>query len=233
MTSRSGLSKVELAATAALLLAVLGVGALLLPRPSGGAGSPPPVAQGPTVSWDTASLEPARRAAGLPACPDGPGPAPNGPLAGLRLPCLGGPGTVPLGAALAGRDVLINLWASYCAPCRAELPALAEYAERPGAVDVVTVDQRDKPEAALALLADLGVKLPAIADPDGQVPAALHSPPALPLSYLLRADGTVVPVWPPVPFRSADAVSEAVSKLVSRPRVGSPPGASPVHGAGS
>jgi thiol-disulfide isomerase/thioredoxin len=120
-------------------------------------------------------------------------------------------------AGLAGRDALINLWATDCAPCRAELPALSAYAARPHAIAVLAIDQRDQPEPALALLTDLKVKLPVVADPVGAVPAALHSPPALPLSYLLHADGSVSAVWPPVPFGSADDVATAVRRLRAAP----------------
>lgn len=216
MTSRLGLTRVELAATVALLVAVAAVGVVLL-RPVG------PVARSgdagePIVSFDIASLAPARAAAALPACPDSHVPAPAGPLATLRLPCLGVPGVVHPAAGLAGKDALINLWATDCAPCRAELPALSTYAARQHAVAVVAIDQRDQPEQALALLADLKVKLPVVSDPTGAVPAALHSPPALPLSYLLHADGSVSAVWPPVPFASADDVAAAVSRLRAAPR---------------
>jgi hypothetical protein len=98
-------------------------------------------------------------------------------------------------------------------PCREELPALAEYAARPGAVPVLTVDTRDDPRAALSLLAELRVGLPSVIDADGALRAALDVPPALPASYVVRADGTVTRVDPPTPFRTADEVAAAVERL--------------------
>jgi thiol-disulfide isomerase/thioredoxin len=163
---------------------------------------------------DDAGLAPLRAAAALAPCPSpSDGPPPAGPLADVTVPCLGAPGPVDLGRALAGRPALLNVWASWCAPCRQELPALAEYAARPGAVAVLGVDVRDDPRAALALLAELDVRLPVVTDPDDAVRRALDIPPGLPMSYLVRADGTVVRVDPPIPFGTADEVAAAVARL--------------------
>ncbi|GAA5145994.1 hypothetical protein GCM10023321_04730 [Pseudonocardia eucalypti] len=229
MTQRTGLTRGEWL-TGGIVVA-LGAAAVIALWPSsdtagpgGGPGSEPPPP--PPVAWDSAELSAARRAAGLPACPSAdagggapaadtpvPGARPAGPLAGVRVPCLGAPGEVEPAAGLAGRDAVLNVWASWCAPCREELPALSEYAGRPGAVVVLGVDaRRDRPEAALALLADLGVRLPVVADPDGALAAALRMPPALPSSYLLHADGRVTRLEPPTPFRTADEVAAAVDR---------------------
>ncbi len=169
-----------------------------------------------------ASFDELRSRAALQPCPAAsPGAAPvRGALSGLVLPCLGQPGTVDLGAALAGRPALLNLWGPLCRPCAQELPALAAYAAGTDAVAVLGVEVQRLPEGALDMLAALNVHYPSVSDPDGSLRAALGAPAVLPLSYVVSADGRVSQVNPPEVLRGPEQVRAVVQRYLGPSAVG-------------
>ena len=155
--------------------------------------------------------------ADLPPCPTG-GAAP-GPrsLRGITVECAGDGTMVDLAPALAGRPVLLNLWAHWCGPCADELPALAEYQRRMGdRVTVLTVHQDENETAGLLRLAELGVRLPTVQDGRRLIAAALKVPNVMPATVVLAADGTVAEILPR-PFTDADDIAAAVNPSMGVP----------------
>ncbi|WP_324198833.1 TlpA family protein disulfide reductase [Nocardia amamiensis] len=152
-----------------------------------------------------------RAAAGLAACP-ATATTGNGPLAGITLACLADGGPVDLAAALAGKPALLNLWAYWCAPCAQELPYLQQYAQRAGnAITVLTVHSDPDEAKALARLAGLDVKLPGVLDADTRVRTAVGAPAVLPVSVLVRADGSVADVVVRA-FEGVDDIANTVAR---------------------
>jgi thiol-disulfide isomerase/thioredoxin len=74
-----------------------------------------------------------------------------------------------------GQPVIINFWASWCAPCREEMPALQRLADRwqKRGLSVLTVAVADQAERATDFLWEISVSLPQLNDPDQAVARAL------------------------------------------------------------
>ena len=100
-------------------------------------------------------------------------------------------GTATL-ADYEGKVVLVNFWATWCAPCRKEMPALAELQEELGGdtFEVLTIATgRNSPEGIKKFFAEIGVdNLPRHQDPQ-QALAAQMGIFGLPISVILDADG--------------------------------------------
>jgi thiol-disulfide isomerase/thioredoxin len=179
---------------------------------SGGGPAPSSGAARAHRDADTAeALAGPRAQAHLPPCPqESAGPSPEA-LGGVTVECAANGSPIDVGRVVAGRNVVLNLWAYWCGPCADELPAMAEYQRRMGsAVTVLTVHQDENETAALLRLAELGVRLPTLQDGRRLVAAALDVPNVMPATVVLRSDGTVAEILPRT-FTSADEIAAAVN----------------------
>jgi len=129
----------------------------------------------------------------LEACEPGSSPtARTGAPPDVTLPCLQPPPTSVRLAGLTARPTVVNLWASWCQPCRPEMPMLQAAHQRwSGRVRFLGVDVRDDPANARDFLATVGVTYPQVVDAAGRLPALLGSP-GVPVTIVLSSDGVVV-----------------------------------------
>jgi cytochrome c biogenesis protein CcmG, thiol:disulfide interchange protein DsbE len=187
--------RLALLAAAAAVLPLTGCTADAGPPENPFAGSQTPAS---SVDVDTPALRELKHESGIEACPatDPASTAVDNGLPDITLPCLGGGRPVHL-AGLRGRPTVLNLWASWCTPCREELPVLQDFYQRAdGKVRMLGVDFEDtQPEAALKLLEASGVTYPQVADFDKAIDEGLGRHP-VPMTVLLNADGEVVTAMP-------------------------------------
>lgn len=184
--------------------------------------------RGGSESGDTGTIpEPARevdpalrQVSGAAVCPPGSDSPPAGPLAGIVLTCLAD-GAPAAPGRMTGVPMVLNLWAYWCEPCRTELPLFQQYADRAGpAVRVLTVHSDPDEAKALALLAALNedlrhrhrpeLRLPGLQDPDARVRAAANAPNALPITVLIRPDGSIAE-YVARPFRDVTDIADTVA----------------------
>jgi cytochrome c biogenesis protein CcmG, thiol:disulfide interchange protein DsbE len=93
-------------------------------------------------------------------------------------------------ADFKGRVTVVNVWASWCAPCRQEHPALIELAKNPS-IRVVGINYKDNPENARRFLGSLGNPFAAIGiDPNGRA-AIDWGVYGVPETFVVGPDGTI------------------------------------------
>lgn len=133
----------------------------------------------------------------------------------LTLPGHGGPG-LDL-AALRGQPVLLNFWASWCEPCRSEMPSLELLAARHEAdgLRIWLINFRETPAAIDRFLALLPVDLPIARDADGAAARAWGAR-VFPTTVLIGRSGRPQCTWTGEVDWTAPAARERFSALLKR-----------------
>ncbi len=114
------------------------------------------------------------------------------PAPDFALPRLSG-GALRL-ADLAGQVVFLNFWATWCPPCRAEMPAMERLhrALGPRGLAVVAVDFQETADEIHAFVAELGLTFPVLLDESGAVTGGRYLVNALPTTFVLDRQGRIV-----------------------------------------
>lgn len=93
-------------------------------------------------------------------------------------------------AALKGRPVVINKWASWCNPCRAEFPAFQQLAtERGREIAFLGLNSGDSVQPARDFLAEYPVPYPSYVDPDEEIAREIKAPANYPITLFVDARG--------------------------------------------
>jgi DsbE subfamily thiol:disulfide oxidoreductase len=110
-----------------------------------------------------------------------------------------------------GKVVFLNFWASWCDPCRGEMPEMDKlYREfKAKGFEILAVNVKDKQEDALKMLKALKITYPIALDPQGEI-GLLYGAWAMPSTYLIDRKGVVLArMWGP-----ADWYSPAARNLI-------------------
>lgn len=93
---------------------------------------------------------------------------------------------------LAGKVVLLNFWATWCGPCKEEMPSLARLQTRfdPAQVQILTVTADRHPQGIRQFFGQLGISLPVLFDEDQEVSRTFMVR-GLPTTVLIAPDGRV------------------------------------------
>lgn len=90
-----------------------------------------------------------------------------------------------------GKKVILNFWATWCPPCRAEMPDLERLArEHEGTLTVLLVDLEEEDEQIRPFLEDVGITLVPLLDAEAEV-AKMYRVSALPTSVIIDEDGVI------------------------------------------
>jgi thiol-disulfide isomerase/thioredoxin len=144
------------------------------------------------IDVDTPELRKEKAAAGVEPCEPGES-AGASDLPSVTLPCFGGGPDVDL-SSLEG-PLVVNIWAGWCGPCRAEMPVLEEFHQQHGdRIALIGVDYADpQTSSAMDLVRQTGVTYPLLADPQQDLLGAGPFPTMFtpPMFAFVRADGSV------------------------------------------
>jgi len=113
-----------------------------------------------------------------------------------------------------GRPLILNFWATWCPPCRAEMPDLQAFYERNQGrgVVVIGIDQGEDAKAVNEFLSEFEPRItyPILLDKDGEV-SRKYRLFGLPSSFFIDSDGIIRALWPG--FMNAEVIERNAAKI--------------------
>ena len=92
---------------------------------------------------------------------------------------------------LRGEYVLVNFWATWCIPCRAEMPYLQEIFDKHDQLTVLAINMGEDPERVRPFIEEMGFTYPILLDPPDDLTYE-HNVRGLPVSFVVGPDGEIV-----------------------------------------
>ena len=118
--------------------------------------------------------------------------------------------------ALRGHPVVINKWASWCNPCRAEFPAMQRAAtDRGRTVAFVGLNSGDSRQPAKRFLASFPTPFPSYLDPDEAIARAIEAPANYPVTVFLDAKGKPAFIHQGA-YRSSAAIETDIDRYLGK-----------------
>lgn len=116
---------------------------------------------------------------------------------------------------LRGQPVLVNFWATWCAPCRAEMPELVAAFQQHGdqGLVVIGVNQQESEAKALQFMEEFGIEFPVALDSRGDL-ANLYVARGLPTTYFIDRDGNIAEQWRGI--LTADLLQKRLAPLLEQ-----------------
>lgn len=119
-------------------------------------------------------------------------PAEGFPAPNFTLPDLNGKKVVLKNVVARNKVTLVNFWATWCPPCRAEIPELVTFYRKYGTrgATILAVNLRDKPQAAKGFAAKAGMRFPVLTDTSGKI-GDLYQIFSIPNTFIIDRRGTI------------------------------------------
>jgi thiol-disulfide isomerase/thioredoxin len=113
--------------------------------------------------------------------------------------------------SLQGQPVLINFWATWCGPCRLEMPEIVEQYRANDDLVVLAVNEMEERTAIEDFVAEFQMSMPVVLDADGEL-RRLYEVRGMPTSIFIDRTGRITAVWPGI--LTADKLQEFLKPIL-------------------
>ncbi|MEM7539520.1 MAG: redoxin domain-containing protein [Chloroflexota bacterium] len=112
---------------------------------------------------------------------------------------------------LEGTPVVLNFWATWCGPCRAEMPDLVEQYEHNDELVILAINTQEELKRVQPFVDEFQMSMPVVLDKDGEI-KDMYGVRGMPTSVFIGKDGKISNIWAGI--LTKDLLAEMLSKIL-------------------